>query len=62
MIFGRLAQLAGQFERNRCGQFAEFQVGRNFQRNVLDFYFIFRPQHRANVLREPILQIQIHVE
>ena len=51
---GRLAELARQFEGDGRGEFAELQVGRNLQRNVLEFEIVLFFQHGAE-MRSPSL-------
>ncbi len=58
---GRLAERASQLQSDRRGQFAELQVRRNLQRNVLRFEVVLRFENTAQVLSEPLLQFEIHV-
>ena len=59
---GRLAQLARQLKGNRRGQLAKFQLRRNLQRNGLELEIVLGLQNRAEMLAEPFLQFQIHVD
>src|ERR1035437_929600 len=58
---GSLAQFARQFKRDGSGQFAESQVGRNFNRDGLELEIVLCLQAAAKVCGEPILEFQIHV-
>ncbi len=58
---GRLAQLARQLEGDGRGQFAELQIGRSLQRNVLEFEVVLGFEHALEMRLEPVFQFQIHV-
>ena len=58
--FGRLAQGARELQGDGRGDFAEAQVGRRLQRDVVDVEIVFFFEDGAKTIGEPFLQFQNH--
>ena len=54
---GRLAQSARELQGDGRGDFAEVQVGRRLQRDVLDFESVFFFQDGAKAIAEPFFAV-----
>src|SRR5580658_272076 len=58
--FGGFAQRARQLQGDGRRDLAKAQIGRRFERDVLDFECVFFFEERANCAAEPLLQFEIH--
>ena len=58
---GRLAQRARQLQRDGRGQFAEFQLRRNLDRNTIEDEAVFCLEHALEARGKTLLQFEIHV-
>jgi hypothetical protein len=59
---GGFAQRARQLQSDGRGDLAETEVGRGFERDVLDGEIVFFFENGADVCAEPLLEFQNHVE